>query len=170
MSNKKIPRALALLLTLLCLSGAALAAGGDAEDPLVSLSYLNETVIPKILAQVEEYTAQHRQELEESFQQALEERPGGGDEVSKAQFQLLTLTQGEQLRLDLGCEVMLRIGSAAVTADSAPALVDSTDGSTLGSGASLTTNHLYLTTIEGRILTAQAGTVKLLVRGACEVL
>ena len=43
--------------------GAALAAG-DQEDPLVTLSYLNQTAIPQIVEQVEERTAQRQEELE----------------------------------------------------------------------------------------------------------
>ena len=50
-----------------------------------------------------------------------------------------------------------------------PALIDLTSGGTVDSGASLTKNHLYMSTIEGRTLTASANTVKLLVRGGYAV-
>ena len=42
-------------------------------------------------------------------------------------------------------------------------------GGTVGSGTSLSKNHLYMSTIEGRTLTATAGTVKVLVRGGYTV-
>ena len=42
----------ALALTLLC-SGAALAATGDKSDPLVTLSYLEQTALPGVVSQVE---------------------------------------------------------------------------------------------------------------------
>ena len=47
--------ALALTAALLG-TGAALAAGGGQNDPLVTLSYLNQTAIPQIVKQVEEKT------------------------------------------------------------------------------------------------------------------
>ena len=59
----------ALALTALCLgTGAALAAGGDQSDPLVTLSYLNETAIPQVVKQVESSTATRQAELQQSFQ------------------------------------------------------------------------------------------------------
>ena len=65
--------------------------------------------------------------------------------------------------------MLLRVGSASVRADSSPALIDLSDGGTADSGAALEKNHLYMSTIEGRTLTADAGTVKLLVRGGYTV-
>ena len=48
-------------------TGAALAAGGDQSDPLVTLSYLNQTAIPQIVRQVEDKTAARQQELERAL-------------------------------------------------------------------------------------------------------
>ena len=45
-----VPAALAL--ALLC-TGAALAANGDKSDPLVTLSYLEQTALPSVVSQVE---------------------------------------------------------------------------------------------------------------------
>ena len=52
----------ALALTLLC-SGAALAATGDKNDPLVTLSYLEQTALPGVVSQVETKAAQRQTEL-----------------------------------------------------------------------------------------------------------
>ena len=150
--------------------GAALAAG-DQDDPLVTLSYLNQTAIPQIVEQVEERTAQRQEELEESFRVQLEryqrEEQGGGSDA--AGYTLVTMSQGQVMYLEVGCEVLLRVGSASVRADSSPALIDLSDGGTADSGASLEKNHLYMSTIEGRTLTADAATVKVLVRGGYTV-
>ena len=43
----------ALSLALVCV-GAAWAAGGDESDPLVTVSYLEQSAIPDVVAQVEE--------------------------------------------------------------------------------------------------------------------
>ena len=163
----------ALLLAGACLcAGTALAAGGDQDDPLITLSYLTRTVTPDILDQVERQGEAYRTQLLERFNASIEEfkrqasqTPGGGE--GSASFSVVTLTAGQQLSLDVGCEVMLRVGSASV---SAPTLVDSTSGGTLDSGGTLAANHLYLATIAGRTVTAGSGTVYLMVRGGCAVL
>ena len=46
---------------------AALAAGGSQNDPLITLSYLNQTAIPQIVRQVEEKTAAKQKELEQAL-------------------------------------------------------------------------------------------------------
>ena len=150
--------------------GAALAAG-DQEDPLVTLSYLNQTAIPQIVEQVEERTAQRQEELEESFRTQLSQyqQGGQGGGSASAGYTLVTLAQGQGMRLEVGCEVLLRVGSASVQADSSPALIDLSTGGTVNSGASLEKNHLYMSTIEGRTLSADAATVKVLVRGGYTV-
>ena len=150
--------------------GAALAAG-DQEDPLVTLSYLNQTAIPQIVEQVEDRTAQRQEELEESFRTQLSQyqQGGQGGGSASAGYTLVTLAQGQGMRLEVGCEVLLRVGSASVQADSSPALIDLSAGGTAGGGAALEKNHLYMSTIEGRTLTADAATVKVLVRGGYTV-
>jgi hypothetical protein len=61
---------------------------------------------------------------------------------------------------------MLRIGTAnAYVGNSAPALVNYTNGGTLGNGAALAVNNMYLVTIEGNGITATAATVRVVVRG-----
>ena len=150
--------------------GAALAAG-DQEDPLVTLSYLNQTAIPQIVEQVEERTAQRQEELEESFRTQLNQYQQGnqGGETASAGYTLVTLAQGQVMQMEVGCEVLLRVGSASVQADSSPALIDLSAGGTADGGAALEKNHLYMSTIEGRTLTADAATVKVLVRGGYTV-
>ena len=70
----------------------------------------------------------------------------------------------------MGCEVLLRVGTATVrTNDSSAALVDMSAGGTVNNGTSLTKNHLYMSTIAGRTLTPTSGTVKLLIRGGHKI-
>ena len=88
---------------------------------------------------------------------------GGSGSVDT--FTVVTLTSGQVLTGDIGCEVMLRVGSAVCTSPSAPGLIDETAASTLNSGGALVQNHLYMMTIEGRGVKATATTTKLLVRG-----
>ncbi len=167
--NKRLPiLASALALAVLC-AGAALAAGGDESDPLVTLSYLNETALPQVIAQVEKDLEPKREELAKQFDDKLaqyqhSEAPSGG-----ASYTLVTLNRGQALKPAVGCELLLRVGTMTVSADGNPALIDVTTGGTLNKDASLEKNHLYMATIEGRTVRAGADTVKVLVRGTYTV-
>ena len=146
-------------------TGAALAAGGDQSDPLITLSYLNQTAIPQIVKQVEEKTAARQKELEQALADQISQyKQQAGTSGSSASYTLVSLANGQVLSLEVGCEVLLRVGAVTVNADSSPALIDLSDAGTVNTGASLTRNHLYMATIASRTLTA-SGDVKLLVRG-----
>ena len=150
---------------------AALAAGGDQNDPLVTLSYLNQTAIPQIVKQVEEKTAVRQKELEQTFSDQLSQHQQGGQSPSSggsASYTLVSMSKGQVMSLGVGCEILPRVGAVTVKANTAPALIDLSTGGTVNSGASLTRNHLYMATIADRTLTA-SGDVKLLVRGSYSV-
>ena len=163
---------LSLTITGLC-AGAVLAANGDKSDPLVTLSYLEQTAIPQVVEQVEEKSAARQAELEQQLADQIaqykkevtdlaESVSAAGDTAS---YVLVTLTGGQTMHLEVGCEVMLRVGTVKVNSGTNPALIDISTGGSLNKGASLTKNHLYMATIPDRSLTPTADTVKLLVRG-----
>jgi hypothetical protein len=81
-------------------------------------------------------------------------------------YKLVTLNKGQVIKGSVGCEILLRIGSAKVSAASTPGLVDLTSGGTLNNGSALTSNHLYLVTIEGHGISATESSTKVLVRGS----
>lgn len=148
------------LLTLLVLCGAlnvtitAAAEAGSADDPLVTLSYLNETFLDEIMDRVDEKIARR------------DAQAGTG---TASAFHVVTLSSGQTLTGDIGCEVMLRVGSAVCVSSSSPGLIDETTAGTLNNGGALSQNHLYMMTIEGRGVRATAETTKLLVRGGYTV-
>ena len=151
-----------VLLSAVLMTGVSLAAeAGSSDDPLVTLSYLNETFFNNIMGRVDEKIAQRTG-------QAL---PGGGFTTSgsAASFVVVTLSQGQTLTGDIGCEVMLRVGGAVCVAPSDPGLIDETGGATLANGGALAQNHLYMMTIEGRGVRATGGTVKVMARGSYTV-
>jgi len=169
----KIP-ALVLAMVLSC-TGVALASGGSQEDPLVTVSYLEQTVIPLVLEQSQIQLQQRASELEQIFadhvsqyrdevQELVSEQESAAGQ-SSGTYTLVTLNKKQTLALDVGCELMLRVGSAKVTANTNPALIDISTGGTLERGKALTKNHLYMATIPDRVLTPTADTVKVLVRG-----
>lgn len=151
-------------LVTLTLVGVAFAAGqqGSQSDPLVTLSYLNETFLGQIMTKVDQkITARNSQLLQQSG--------GGTGSASSVEFQVVTLSKGQTLTGDIGCEVMLRVGTASCVSPSSPGLIDETTAGTLNNGGALVTNHLYMMTIEGRGVKAGSATTKLLVRGSYTV-
>lgn len=136
------------------MTGASLAAeAGSSQDPLVTLSYLNDTFFNSIMQRVD-------QRIAERTGQAL---PGASS------FVVVTLNDGQTLTGGVGCEVMLRVGGAVCVSPSDPGLIDETAGTTLANGASLLQNHLYMMTIDGRGVRASGGTAKVLARGTYTV-
>ena len=178
MKKKKLRTVVCVMLvgTVLAAFAAIAAEVGSQGDPLVTLSYLNETFMGQILDKVDEKllerNAQLKSELEETISRTerdimlqLGGSVGGTEGGTAVSFTAVTLAPGQTLYGDAGCEVMLRSGSACcyVPELSSPGLVDSTDGTTLEHGAALVTNHLYMM-IDRRGISAGSDVV-LLVRG-----
>ena len=136
------------------MTAAVAADPGSSKDPLVTLSYLNETFMNKVMQRVDEQIAGR-----------LGDGSGSSGSAESSVFELVTLSNGQTLYGDVGCEAMLRVGTAVCVASSNPGLIDETSGGTLAGGGALAQNHLYMLTISDRGIRATAATVKLLVRG-----
>ena len=120
-------RAFVLLALSAGLMTTALAAeAGSSGDPLVTLSYLNDTFFNNIMQRVD-------QKIAERTGQALP----GGTSSSAASFVVVTLNEGQTLTGGIGCEVMLRVGSAVCVSPSDPGLIDETTAATLANGGAL---------------------------------
>jgi hypothetical protein len=134
---------------------------GSSDDPLVTLSYLEEVFLKEVLNKVDKEIDQRNKDIVKELGGQVTGTEGG----SVSTFTVVTLTNGQVLTGDIGCEVMLRVGSAVCVAPSAPGLINETDGKVLNNGGALVTNHLYMMTVEGRGVHATAATTKVLVRG-----
>ena len=163
-------------LVTLALVGVAVAAGqqGSKNDPLVTLSYLEEQAIPAILEQVDDTASDKLTELEarlgavvDGYVAEVNKALGGsaGGSTAGGVFQIVTLKAGQTVVGTAACEFLLRAGTAVCVSDSAPGLIDTTAGSTLSGGSALTANHLYLATIDGRGVKASTD-VTIMVRGS----
>lgn len=177
-------RALSLLLVsfvLLTLTVAATGGAGSKEDPLVTLSYLNVNFLPEVLAQADARVVERNDALSTQLAEqiaaekaALEKKYAAASKAGALadtvdSFVVVTMSRDQVLYGEIGCEVMLRVGTAVCVSPSSPGLIDSTDATTLDSGKSLVKNHLYMMTIDERGVKATADTVKVLVRGTYEV-
>lgn len=170
---------IALACVLLAAGISALAAGGS-SDPLVSVSYLEKVFAPSVYEKVDKAVKDNEAALKADLNKAIDEwdkrlqsgqtsappAQGGGDSAS---FQVVTLSKGQILTGQVGCEVMLRVGAAVCVSDSAPGLIDTTGATTLNNGGALQTNHLYMVTIPTRGVKAATDVVKVLVRGSYAV-
>lgn len=157
--NGRLSRMAALVLVMAALSITAFAADpGSEKDPLVTLSYLKETFYTSIMKEVDE-------KIDARNTQIAAQVSGTSSAAAADTFTVVTLTDGQILKGDIGCEVMLRVGSAVCVSPSSPGLIDETDASILNNSGALVKNHLYMMTIEDRGVKATAATTKLLVRG-----
>ena len=159
--------AVVLACALVAVGAAAFAVGGS-DDPLVSVGYLNKVFAPAVYEKVDKAVRDNEAALKAGLDKAIDEKlqtsgsPGG----DSASFQVVTLSRGQTLTGQVGCEVMLRVGTAVCVSDSAPGLIDTTEGTTLNHGGALQANHLYMVTIATRGVTATADVVKVLARGS----
>jgi len=172
--KNKIITGIIVLAAVTFISGAALlamATPGTAEDPFIVMSYLNDIFRPRVTADINKAVSDMTTVFNKQIAQ-YESQDGTGfipdDHSVTDVFKVVTLSNGQSLTCSVGTEIMLRIGTAAGFG-TAPALVNYTTGMTLSSGTALTTNHMYLITIEGNGITATANTVRVLVRGNCTI-
>ena len=132
---------------------------GTSEDPLVTLSYITSIFKPSMVTEINNKIETAKTELENKFNNQLNGSGGGANE-----FSVVSLSSGQTLIGNVGTELMLRIGSASCVASSSPGLIDTSSGSELNGGAALSTNHLYMVTVEGRGIRATSD-VKIVIRG-----
>jgi len=156
--------------------GTVYAAVGTQEDPLVTLSYLNDKFAPDVLSQVDARVAEQQGELKAQLDQQIQDftkdiqsqlgqtAEGGTQAGGGSVYSVVSLSAGQTLIGETGCEVMLRAGSAVCVSSVDPGLIDMTDGTTLNGGKGLVKNHLYMMTADERGVKADDD-VTLLVRG-----
>jgi hypothetical protein len=175
--KKKLLIAIGVVVAVAVISGVSILAAtnlGTSSDPLVTLSYLTNKLKPQLMTEVQSAITAAETSLKaaldakiDSFEADIEGKlsgsgSGSGGDVDT--FTVVTLSKNQVVTCGIGAEIMLRVGTATA-AGSNPALVDSTAGSTVSAGGALTTNHMYLVTIQGNGLKATAATVKILIRG-----
>lgn len=159
--------AVVLACALVAVGAAAFAVGGS-DDPLVSVGYLNKVFAPAVYEKVDKAVRDNEAALKANLDKAIDEKlqTSGSSDGDSASFQVVTLSRGQTLTGQVGCEVMLRVGTAVCVSDSAPGVIDTTEGTTLNHGGALQANHLYMVTIATRGVTATADVVKVLARGS----
>ena len=144
---KKIFTAAALLLALaLCLT-AAFAAGGDAGDPLISLSYLQNIFTSSADTQISQKLDQAdtgvREEMDQQISGMKADILAASGLNTALSYQEAMLNEGDTLSGDTGLTVLALAGDIQLTILEG-AVVDATAGSEVSSGTILTANHRYI--------------------------
>ena len=148
-ANKKRILVIALCI-LLVLAGAGVYAAtnyGSESDPLITRSYLDAVVQPK---------------LENEFDAALEKAENALMETVPGEFTELQLRGGQTVLCAAGGELILRSGGAKTEGS----LSDTTAGTAVTGGSSAAANHLYLAAEADSGFTASSSGAVVLVSGS----
>ena len=106
------------------------AAPGDSGDPIVTLSYIMERLMPEIEQKIEEKTA--------------------------PVFNVVNIPAGTSVICDAGTELILRMGTASVIATDKGGIADVTHGTDLADGGAVPPNSLLIVPVaDGRGIRAQ---------------
>lgn len=111
------------------------------EDPVISLSYLNEIFMPKVETKIKE----------------------------TAVFTVVNVAKGKTFLAKEGCEFILRGGEATVIASKNGGISDTTDGVDLGEKEAVPANHLLIVPRDdGRGFLAKTDVI-IMVKGSYEI-
>ncbi len=105
---------------------------GTQSDPLVTVSYIEDTLESTMTAEFDAQVSAVMERLEQEFENEIAGATGT--------YEVVSMTSGMSLVGSAGCEILYRSG--AVTAMGA--LVDVSGGTVLADGSALTENHLYI--------------------------
>ena len=154
-------RTISLVLTCTLMIGLvyAIATGGTAGDPLISLKYMNETFFPALLEEGNLRIDQYRQTLVQKVDNRLQSSNPQQDMLDgnvfyESAYLDVRVKKGDSLTLLQGSSMLAYAGQIQVYHSGT--MVDATTGTTVASGSSLTPFHRYIvaenTTAEFRVM------------------
>lgn len=106
----------------------AFAAPGTGDDPLVSLSYITETLIPELHAYVD----------------AKVSKINSNSTASADSFKVVDVKKGQMIKCGDGCEMILRMGTGTIVASAKGGISDVTTGVDLGQNEAMPANHMLI--------------------------
>jgi len=179
----------ALVAVLMIAGMAAVAAEyGSQSDPLVTLSYIEQVLLPQSKQQVDQqleaYLSSYDGDLagitddvktyidkklrsfasgdvDEELVDAIAAavvEQMGDRELVQAQWTTVELESGDVVTCGAGCQIILRSGKATANTT----LMDMSDGETLSSGKSFASNHLYVVRSDAQCFTLNRDSVLLI--------
>ncbi|MBQ7599608.1 MAG: hypothetical protein IJU57_02930 [Clostridia bacterium] len=164
----------AVIMAILCaLSVVVIAAYDSSEDPLVSLSYLNDIFKYEILSIVDQRIDNAKLDIKTELAGTVVQ-PQDTADTSEAQqpekyygYEVLELHDGDEVYAITPCDIMLRAGTAVCIAPNpSQGISDYTDAVELLNGMAFTKNHMCLIPRgDGRGLRATSESVFIEIRG-----
>jgi len=162
-------RILTIALVILLMAGVSIgtwaiatSSYGTSSDPLITLSYLNDTLMPQILADFQTEMDAKVGELTAEFETQIRELEGRLSEYTGGDvFATVTLQSGQSVTCQEGTEIMLRSGAAEAWSE----LSDLTGGENLASSGTLIKNHMYVVVSAGGGIGAKSDST-ILIRGS----
>lgn len=145
-----------LLVTFLFSSYVAIAAEyGSKDDPLVSLSYIEDVLLPKIESDVNSKIASTNSNYIKEVDSAIEALEGEyssyasnadfiqkvADKIDSSKSTVLNLTKGSTIKVDAGTEILLRSGNLTCVTSS---FLNVTSAEVLLENGSFVKNNLYI--------------------------
>lgn len=166
----KIIAAITLTALLVTAAGSVLAAPGTNSDPFVTLSYLTDTYLEEVKADMLKQAQRATAKTEEAAFERLDAlagsylaQAGGGDFADN--YVRITLSRDDRLDLPTGAALLFEAGQIELTFVSGT-LVDVTAGSVVSTGGVLTPGHHYIAAEDTACsITAVSDAVYLSVRG-----
>lgn len=140
--------------------GIAVAVGNVGADPMISLSYWENTYLPALSQALQERAAADTQPAYAAAAAKLEQAVAAAETAAQGQsgdFRTAQLKSGETLELQKGADAIVQSGTCALRSG---VLADVTAGSEVMAGEDLVAAHRYVVTSDSAVLRqAQAGTV-----------
>ncbi|MBQ9757150.1 MAG: hypothetical protein IJW15_01875 [Clostridia bacterium] len=153
MKKNKTRFKLALALVVLSLMfTVVLAEPGTEDDPLITKSYIDDVLMPKIEKYVESAIAGLK--------------TGGSGTGAAAVFEVVEASEGQEIICSAGTELILRMGKATIIATEKGGLADTTAGFDLADGTDMPSNHLLIVPVaDGRGIRANSDIIVMIKGG-----
>ncbi len=135
--NAKLKKVLAILIVSAILSTVmAYAAPGDNNDPLVTLSYITDVLMPELESQIS-------RKVESEVKSAMSDVEAGTGASSDG-FALVNINSDYSIIGDEGTEIVVRSGAGKIVATSQGGVADLTAGVDLADSTDVPLNHHLL--------------------------
>ncbi len=131
--SKKI---IASILCILVFCIPALAADpGSSDDPLITLSYVNDVLIPQMKSYVDASVGS----LGDGSLPAIE---------AASAYNIVNVSKGQTVIGSKSCHMIMRMGDGIIIATQKGGIADVTDGVDLANGAKVPSNHLLIVPVD----------------------
>ena len=136
MKNFEVKKILVSILCILIFCMPALAADpGSSDDPLVTLSYVNDVLIPQMKSYVDA---------------SLSSLDVGSSPLGEASsnYNIVNVSKGQTVIGSKSCHMIMRMGDGIIVATQKGGIADVTDGIDLSNGAVVPANHLLIVPVD----------------------